>query len=110
LLCIAADQPRSAPSPGDWRDLVATNSEWSEKLKASKVPTEEDARRKTYELLTDARSIVTVSALLRLARADKDLGEAGDFVWEARVLWGPDVADVIWVSASTGKAKRMFLN
>jgi hypothetical protein len=108
MLCVAAESPRTATPPGDWRDLVATNSEWAEKLKQGKVSTEDEAKRRTYELDTDARSIVTISALLRLARTDTDLGSAGDFVWEARVLWGRDVADVIWVSASTGKAKRIF--
>jgi hypothetical protein len=107
-LSFAADSPRAFPPNGDWRDLVTTNSEWAEKLKQSKVPTEEDAKRKTFELLTDARSSPRVSALLRLARKDKDLGEVGDFVWEVRVLWGSDVADVIWVSSTTGKAKRLF--
>lgn len=106
VLCFAGEPLQV--DPGDWRSDITTNTTLAEKLKASKVPTEEEARRKSYDLLTDARSSVRVSSLFRLARADKELGEAGDFVWEVRVLWGRSIADVIWVSASTGSAKRIF--
>ena len=105
ILCVAAEPPRARLETGDYRDLVATNSQWAEAIKRSKVPTAEEAVRKSFGLLRDARSSVAVNALLRLARADTDLGAVGDFVWEVRVMWGSDIADVIWVSASTGKAR-----
>ncbi len=111
------ERSRVVPVSGDWREaikLADTGSPDSlvrhlaEGLKQSKVPTEDEAKRRAFALITDARSIVSVNALLRLAKPVKDLGATGDLVWEVRVVWAGDLADVIWVGASTGNARSLF--
>ena len=105
----------------DWRKVLESPAAahdpyyigFAERLKHSQVPTELEAGRRAISVsgTVDARTDWRVSALLRLARPDKDLGQEGDFVWEVRVVHAAtneDVAGLIWVSTTTGKAKVLY--
>ena len=105
----------------DWRKVLESPAAaddpyyigFVERLKHSQVPTELEAGRRAISVsgTVDARTDWRVSALLRLARPDKDLGQEGDFVWEVRVVHAAtneDVAGLIWVSTTTGKAKVLY--
>ena len=84
-------------------------------LKNSLVPTEQDAITRAIQAGgdVDMRTTWQVSALLRLAsdvasRPNKDFGQAGDFVWEVRVVNASTVGGVtglIWVSTTTGNTR-----
>jgi hypothetical protein len=84
--------------------------ELAEKLRTSKVPNEEAAKRAAIAPLVralGANEILLVSSLLRLAHADQKLGQAGDFVWEVRVEGG-GVTGLLWVGATTGEVKVLY--
>lgn len=105
----------------DWRKVLespeATNDsyygEFARKLEQSQVPTEQEAivRAMRVSGAVDMRVTWRVSALLRLADPDEELGKTGDFVWEVRVLKMTDnegIEGLIWVSTTTGKTKVLF--
>lgn len=102
----------------DWRTILnspaveheAYYRELAEQLKNSLVPTEREAKVLAIRagVDADARASWKVSGLLRLARPDKTLGEEGDFVWEVRVDRNSNVSGVIWIGATTGKAKVLY--
>ena len=105
----------------DWRKVLESPAAahdpyyngFVERLKHSQVPTELEANRRASSVsgTVDMRTTRRVSALLRLAGPDKDLGQEGDFVWEVRVVHAAtneDVAGLIWVSTTTGKAKVLY--
>lgn len=77
-----------------------------EKLRSSKVPNEEAAKRAAP--VRGANEIPLVSSLLRLAHVDDKLGQAGDFVWEVRLDNGGGVTGLVWVGASTGEVKVLY--
>ena len=107
----------------DWRKVLASPAavhdpyygKFVEELKRSLVPTEQDAISRAMSAGgdVDARTTWQVSALLRLAgdvasQPNKDFGQAGDFVWEVRVVnvstFG-GITGLVWVSTTTGKTK-----
>lgn len=105
----------------DWRKVLESPAAghdpyyigFVERLKHSQVPTELEAKIRVWRVTrdADARTTCRVSALIRLARPDKDLGQEGDFVWEVRIVHAAtneDVAGLIWVSTTTGKAKVLY--
>lgn len=111
------EQPMPMPRTSDWRQILQLADKTppdslirhlSEKLKQSKVPTAREAERKSWPLMPYANRSTQISGLFRLATPVKDIGEKGDFVWEVHVIEGEDLADVIWVGASTGNAKSVF--
>jgi hypothetical protein len=107
----------------DWRKVLASPAavhdpfygKFVEELKHSLVPTEQDAIIRAMQDggNVDMRTTWQVSALLRLAsdiasRPDKDFGQAGDFVWEVRVVNASTfggITELIWVSTTTGKTR-----
>jgi len=102
---------------GDWRPYLKdpiTDEHYrdlAERIRQSKVPTEEEARAVAVGASADldARATFQVTALLRLGVGDEELGDSGDFVWEVRVIWlGGKISGLVWVGAATGKAKVMF--
>jgi hypothetical protein len=84
-------------------------------LKRSLVPTEQEAISRAIRDSgnVDMRTGWQVSALLRLAgdvasQPNKDFGQAGDFVWEVRVVNASTfggITGLVWVSTTTGKTK-----
>ena len=122
-------------SPADWRSRLRVQpapfwhfvlrEPWltdpyfpklAEQLKQSKVPTEGDAERAAKIAVRAGRGsqipteLPSVSALLRLAKADEKLGQAGDFVWEVRIITTSDfkVTGLLWVGASTGEVRVLY--
>ena len=109
----------------DWRKVLEAPAaahdpcygKFVEELKRSLVPTERDAITRAIQASgsVDMRTTWQVSALLRLAsgvgsRPDMDFGQAGDFVWEVRVVNASTfggITGLIWVSTTTGKTKLL---
>lgn len=107
----------------DWRKVLESPAvvhdpyygKFVEVLKHSLVPTEQGAIIRAIQAggNVDMRTDWQVSALLRLAsdvgsRPDKDFGQAGDFVWEVRVVNASTfggITELVWVSTTTGKTK-----
>jgi hypothetical protein len=110
--------PASSSPVHNWLDELkevdAANPayyELAEKLRSSKVPNEDAAKRVVVGPLNrtlSANEVPIVSSLLRLAHADKKLGQVGDFVWEVRLTNGGGVTGLIWVGASTGEVKVLY--
>lgn len=103
----------------DWRRVLTSNrfhGDLVTKLKTSRVPTEEEAIRCAVRTSknVDNRTTCLVTALLRLGsdvtrHPEKDLGQAGDFVWEVREETRTgSVTGLFWVSATTGKTKVLY--
>jgi hypothetical protein len=108
-----------ARAVGDWRKLLkAPYTERSQfyrdlavKLRESKVPTEDEATTLAGQAGVDfdARAGWRVTSLYRLAVSDVELGGPGDFVWAVSVVRADaDISGLIWVGASTGRAKLLF--
>ena len=99
----------------DLKEVDAVNPayrELAEKLRSSKVPNEEAAKSAAVGPLfrtLSANEVPIVSSLLRLAHADEKLGQAGDFIWEVRLTNGGGVTSLLWVGASTGEVKVLYL-
>ena len=107
----------------DWRKVLESPAavhdpyygKFVEELRRSLVPTEQDAIIRAMQDggNVDMRTTWQVSALLRLAsdvasRSNKDFGQAGDFVWEVRVVNASTfggITGIILVSTTTGKTK-----
>ncbi len=105
-------------SSSDWRTFLVPSvtaheayyRDLADKLKHSQVPNAEEATARAIRAGVDwdARAGWRVNALLRLALADADLGEEGDFVWEVRVVRSTNISGLVWVSTTTGKTKVLY--
>lgn len=96
-------------------ELAAEDQRLVETLKASKVPSRQEAGRAALHsgdrgaYMRDARTLFEVHALYRIGKDVPEFASAGDFMWVVFAVvppFGP--AQVFYVSASTGKVLTVF--